>query len=65
MARANSFIEMMQPGMIPFSSLCHSDVVDPNVTLKLKLFLLVQYEISDLAWDVVPIQSHINQLVGE
>lgn len=65
MARANSFTEMMQSVMIPFSSLCHSVVVDPDVTLKLKLFLVVQYKIPDLAWDVVPIQSHINQLVGE
>ena len=36
MARVNSETEMVQPVMIPFSSICQEDVVVPEETLSLK-----------------------------
>lgn len=36
MARAKRVAEMVQPVMIPFSSGCQLDVLDPDVALSLK-----------------------------
>ena len=38
---------------------CCSPGVDPQA----EAVVIVQYEVSELAWDVVPVQSHLDQLV--
>lgn len=54
--------DMVQPVMIPFLSLCHPDVVYPEMT-HLEVVGIIQSEVSDLVGNMVSLKSTFNQFV--
>lgn len=59
MARAKRVTEMVQPVIIPFSSLCHSDVMDPEDS-HLEIVVVIKDEVVDFIGDMVCMKSHIS-----